>query len=163
MLVTHSLIPASESSLKSQRLLYPTLESRPESLRVLAAPLHRFDSDSSPTNRTTFDRANDKRHRLLLFAVQRFLLQGSHLFDRQFFAPVVFGVFHVIKRFDQEPGGTDRRIVDRFANGWIDHIVEVFEKQHPGRLLDVIQLATAAGVFVENVIDVLEGLLKQVG
>jgi hypothetical protein len=35
--------------------------------------------------------------------------------------------------------------------------VEVFQEQQPGRLLGVVQLAGAAGVLVQDVVDVLEG------
>lgn len=39
-------------------------------------------------------------------------------------------------------------------------LVEVLEEQKPGGLLGVIQLTGTAGVLVEDVVDVLEGLLK---
>ena len=38
--------------------------------------------------------------------------------------------------------------------------VKVFQEQQPGRLFGVVQFAGAAGVFPENVVDVLEGLFK---
>ncbi len=38
--------------------------------------------------------------------------------------------------------------------------VEVLQEEQPGRLLGVVQLAGAASVLVEDVVDVLEGLLK---
>jgi hypothetical protein len=39
--------------------------------------------------------------------------------------------------------------------------VEVFQEQQPGRLFGVVQFAGAAGVFPEDVVDVLEGLFKR--
>jgi hypothetical protein len=39
--------------------------------------------------------------------------------------------------------------------------VEVLQEQQPGRLLGVVQLAGAAGVLVQDVVDVLEGLFEQ--
>ncbi|MNR16805.1 hypothetical protein D3C85_1334330 [compost metagenome] len=38
--------------------------------------------------------------------------------------------------------------------------IEVFEKQQPGGLLGVIQLAAGTGILVQDVVDVLEGLFK---
>ena len=38
--------------------------------------------------------------------------------------------------------------------------VEVFQEQQPGCLFGVVQLAWAAGVFLKDVVDVLEGLFK---
>jgi hypothetical protein len=38
--------------------------------------------------------------------------------------------------------------------------VEVLQEQQPGRLLGVVELAAAAGVLVQDVVDVLEGLLE---
>ena len=39
-------------------------------------------------------------------------------------------------------------------------VVEVFQEQQPRRLLGVVELGRAAGLLPENVVDVLEGLLK---
>ncbi len=39
-------------------------------------------------------------------------------------------------------------------------VVQVFEEQNPGGLLGVVQLGRAAGLFPEDVVDVLEGLLE---
>ena len=39
-------------------------------------------------------------------------------------------------------------------------VVEVLEKQNPRRLLGVVQLRGAAGLFPQNVVDILEGLLE---
>ncbi len=38
--------------------------------------------------------------------------------------------------------------------------VEVFQEQEPGGLLGVVELGRAAGLFPEDVVDVLEGLFK---
>jgi hypothetical protein len=38
--------------------------------------------------------------------------------------------------------------------------VEVFQEEHPGGLLGVIQLSGATGFFAEDVVDVFEGLFK---
>ena len=38
--------------------------------------------------------------------------------------------------------------------------VELFQEEQPGGLLGVVQLAGAAGVFPEDVVDVFEGLFK---
>ena len=38
--------------------------------------------------------------------------------------------------------------------------VEVFQEQEPGGLLGVVELGGAAGLFPEDVVDVLEGLFK---
>jgi hypothetical protein len=42
-------------------------------------------------------------------------------------------------------------------------IVEIFEEQNPGGLLGVVQLGGAAGLFPQDVVDVLEGLLEHGG
>ena len=39
-------------------------------------------------------------------------------------------------------------------------VVEILEKQNPGGLLGVVQLRGAAGLFPQNVVDVLEGLFE---
>ena len=39
-------------------------------------------------------------------------------------------------------------------------IVEIFEEQQPGGLLGVIELGSAAGLFPEDVVDILESLLE---
>lgn len=41
--------------------------------------------------------------------------------------------------------------------------VEVFEKKQPGGLLGVVELAGTAGILVQDVIDILEGLFKHGG
>ena len=38
--------------------------------------------------------------------------------------------------------------------------VEVFQEEQPGGLLGVVQLGGAAGLFPEDVVDVLEGLFE---
>lgn len=40
-------------------------------------------------------------------------------------------------------------------------VVEVLEKQNPRRLFHTVQLAATPGVFVQDVVDILEGLFKQ--
>lgn len=40
-------------------------------------------------------------------------------------------------------------------------IIQISQKQNPGGLLHIVQLAGAARVFMENVVYILEGLLKQ--
>jgi hypothetical protein len=40
--------------------------------------------------------------------------------------------------------------------------VEVLEEQQPGRLSGVVQLAGAAGILVQDVVDVLGGLFEHV-
>ena len=42
-------------------------------------------------------------------------------------------------------------------------IVEVLQEQHPRRLLGVVELRRAAGLFPEHVVDVLEYLLEAAG
>ena len=42
-------------------------------------------------------------------------------------------------------------------------IIQILQKENPGGLLHIIQLAAAARVFVQDVVDVLEGLFKQGG
>lgn len=39
-------------------------------------------------------------------------------------------------------------------------VVQVLEEEHPGGLLGVVQLGGAAGLFPEDIVDVLEGLLE---
>ena len=39
-------------------------------------------------------------------------------------------------------------------------VIDVFEKEDPGGLLDVIELAATPGILVEDVIDILEGVLE---
>jgi hypothetical protein len=41
--------------------------------------------------------------------------------------------------------------------------IEVFEKKQSGGLLGVVQLAGVSGVFVEDVVDVFEGLFEHAG
>lgn len=42
-------------------------------------------------------------------------------------------------------------------------IVQIPEKQYPGRLLDIIKLRRATGFFAKRIVDILEGLFEQVG
>ena len=42
-------------------------------------------------------------------------------------------------------------------------VIEVFEEEDPGGLLDVIELARATSILVEDVIDILEGVLEHSG
>ena len=39
-------------------------------------------------------------------------------------------------------------------------LVEIFEEEYPTGLFGIIQLGSAASLFAENVIDILEGLFK---
>lgn len=39
-------------------------------------------------------------------------------------------------------------------------VVEVFEKEQPGRLLGVVELRRAASLFPENVVEIFESLFK---
>ncbi|BDV38084.1 hypothetical protein DSM21852_13370 [Methylocystis bryophila] len=41
-------------------------------------------------------------------------------------------------------------------------VVEIFEKEQPRRLLGVVELGRAAGLFPQHVVEIFEGLLEHV-
>ena len=61
----------------------------------------------------------------------------------------------------------DEGVLFAFEGGFVGAVlfeaVEVFEEEEPGGLLGVVELGGAARLFPENVVDILEGLLKHVG
>ena len=63
---------------------------------------------------------------------------------------VVFGEDEVVGLADQL----------RLDRALVLEIVEVFEEQHPGRLLDVIELGVAAGLLEHDVVEIFERLLE---
>jgi hypothetical protein len=58
----------------------------------------------------------------------------------------------------------DERVFLPFQSGFhglvLFQSVKIFQKEEPGALLSVVQLAGATGLFPENVIDVFEGLFE---
>ena len=56
---------------------------------------------------------------------------------------------------------TRGRLPPRISVGLgLREVIAVFEEQEPGSLLGVVELGGAAGLFPEDVVDVLEGLFE---